>query len=444
MDYSAAFFPTYSIHLLKRILAENPYALHQWLPTLLKDLEDTVINLKGRKEQIFNDKQQFTNLQKFCQIGENNERTVATSLQQLTLSSLLVSVQPSPIVQKEKSIETEVRLLIDAAIASPTAVSLPVVLITHGKQMADALSTIIWDRAFGDTKQVDWSSLADLLKKTFAYVTGSAKRTLTDQDLQYLRGKLNSNGYTYSYAQFAKDKIDPEGKFTFWTYFYSICDVIEKKLLQYWDKGYIMGFSSKEDASRKLSELDKPAFLLRFSDSQLGTLAVIYIKSPATGVTHFLLPAVQPEKTYTVVALLREFKHLQYIRYLCKENNEPIDKGRFFDDKDLVADDTAENKKVGGYRKVRLAITFDDNDEGEVESVIDGRRTTGEQEIASPIGSLDQASSNHCSCAWSSHFYSSTNSTASQLSTSENSPDFYDSLETPTLSQHDFRFSQSA
>uniref|UniRef100_A0A914UU03 Signal transducer and activator of transcription n=1 Tax=Plectus sambesii TaxID=2011161 RepID=A0A914UU03_9BILA len=500
MDYSAAFFPPYPIHLLKKILEENLYTLHQWLPTLLKNLEDTVINLKGRKEQIFNYKQQFTNLQKFCQTGENNKRTVDSSLQQLTLSytstskevsdliryvhllhtslvqgvsyqtsestihlnlrgllsnlihlwrelvanSLLVSVQPNPIVQKDKSIETEVRLLIDAAIASPTAVSLPVVLITHGKQMADALSTIIWDRAFGDTKQVDWSSLAELLKKTFAYVTGSTERTLTDQDLQYLRGKLNGNGHTYSYAQFAKDKIVPEGKFTFWTYFYSICDVIEKKLLQYWNKGYIMGFSSKEDASRKLGELDIPAFLLRFSDSQLGTLAVIYIKSPAAGVTHFLLPAVQPEKTHTVVALLREFKPLQYVRYICDKNNEPIRKGRFFDDKDLVADDTPENKKFSGYRKVRLAITFDDNDEREEKSVIDGQRATDEQQMASPIGSLDQATSNHCSCAWSSNCYSSTNSTASLLSISENNPDFYDSLETPTPSQYDFRFSQSA
>uniref|UniRef100_A0A914WMI0 STAT transcription factor DNA-binding domain-containing protein n=1 Tax=Plectus sambesii TaxID=2011161 RepID=A0A914WMI0_9BILA len=601
MDYSAAFFPPYPIHLLKKILAEDLYTLHQWLPTLVMNLEDAVISLKKRKEQIFNIKQQFTKLQKLGQIGENNERIIDTTLQQLTLSytstskevsnliryvhllqnslnqgisyqtseptiplklrgllsnlihlwrelvanSLLVSVQPSPIVQKDKSIETEVRLLIDAAIASPTvrcriinvcdvdalqsgrttctqlqskgriendetslivkdgvlvsqkydkkekhlllkhigtlkksntaerslvtelkcvilyevipsedlrralpgytdtiwAVSLPVVLITHGNQMADALSTIIWDRAFGDTKQVDWSSLADLLKKTFAYVTGSTKRTLTDQDLQYFRGKLGGNGHTYSYAQFAKDKIGPERKFTFWTYFYSICDVIEKKLLQYWNKGYIMGFSSKEDASRKLGELDKPAFLLRFSDSQLGTLAVIYIKSPATCVKQFLLPAVQPEKTYTVVMLLREFKHLQYVRYICDKNNEPIDKGRFFDDKDLAAEDSAENKKVGGYHNVRLAITFDDNDEDEEEPVIDER---DEQQMISSIGNFDQASSIRCSCAWSRSCYSSTNSAVSQLSTSENNPDFYDSLETPTLSQYDFGFSQSA
>uniref|UniRef100_A0A914WJ78 Signal transducer and activator of transcription linker domain-containing protein n=1 Tax=Plectus sambesii TaxID=2011161 RepID=A0A914WJ78_9BILA len=364
MDYSAAFVPPYPIHLLKKVMAENLYALHQWLPALVMNLEGTVSNLEKRKKQIFIEKQQFTELQKCCQISENNERMIDTTLQELTLSykstskevsdlikylhllrtslnqgiscptseptillklrdlwsnllhlwrelvanSLLVSVQPSPIVQKDKSIETEVQLLIDAAIALPIircrivnvcdvdalqsgrttcgqlqsqgriendetplivkdgvlvsqqydekekhlllkhigtrkksntaerslvtelkcvilyevipsedlhrallgytetiwAVSLPVVLITHGKQMIDALSTIIWDRAFGDTKQVDWSSLADLLKKTFAYVTGSAKRTLTDQDLQYLRGKLNGNGQTYSYAQFAK------------------------------------------------------------------------------------------------------------------------------------------------------------------------------------------------------------------------------------------------
>jgi hypothetical protein len=47
--------------------------------------------------------------------------------------------------------------------------------------------------------------------------------------------------------------------------------------------GYLMGFGSKEGIAEEMRKQEKPLFLLRFSDSQLGALSISRFDSDSNG-----------------------------------------------------------------------------------------------------------------------------------------------------------------
>jgi hypothetical protein len=52
--------------------------------------------------------------------------------------------------------------------------------------------------------------------------------------------------------------------------------LIKAKLLPYWERGYLLGFISKQQATNVLTRNQHPSFLLRFSDSQAGTVSIAF------------------------------------------------------------------------------------------------------------------------------------------------------------------------
>lgn len=74
-----------------------------------------------------------------------------------------------------------------------------------------------------------------------------------------------------------------------------------------------MGFMSREEISQKLSLINKPAFLLRFSDSKLGTISVSSFKHDGTGSVLKIVKVdrnqafhLQSDETFTVLTRIRE------------------------------------------------------------------------------------------------------------------------------------------
>lgn len=77
------------------------------------------------------------------------------------------------------------------------------------------------------------------------------------------------DNYVVSWAAFCKENL-PERSFTLWEWFYAALKVIKDYLKGPWCDGYINGFVSKAKVEAYLQNSVHGAFILRFSDSELG------------------------------------------------------------------------------------------------------------------------------------------------------------------------------
>lgn len=160
--------------------------------------------------------------------------------------------------------------------------SLPVVVIVHGNQEPQSWATITWDNAFGAVGRVPftvadrvlWSRMGEVLNMKFASQTG---RGLSNENLQYLcekalRAPLNYNATNkfIAWTQFCKETL-PDRTFTFWDWFYAIMKLTRHHLRNPWTEGRIIGFINKKQAEEMLLKCSPGTFLLRYSDSELGT-----------------------------------------------------------------------------------------------------------------------------------------------------------------------------
>uniref|UniRef100_A0A914X3E2 SH2 domain-containing protein n=1 Tax=Plectus sambesii TaxID=2011161 RepID=A0A914X3E2_9BILA len=201
-------------------------------------------------------------------------------------------------------------------------ISLPIALIPDSNQLLDAHGAIVWDRAFGSQEEVEWSELSELLRRLFANLIRSnerpLERPLNDSDLEYLRNKLNSGTDSCSYTLFAKAEVhSPDGnKYSFWNYFISVCKVIRRTLLNYWNRGLIMGFISVEESECKLRQSTEPAFLLRFSDETPGSLDFVCSRKSSNGL-ELETECIQLKEEKTLADAVRDSDKLQNIQYFC-------------------------------------------------------------------------------------------------------------------------------
>lgn len=188
--------------------------------------------------------------------------------------------------------------------------SLPVVVIVHGNQEPQSWATITWDNAFSEISRVpfhvvdkvNWSHMVSALNMKFTCQTG---RGLTAENLYYLceferrnrrflvvvmsikshsfagekafRTTVNfdPNDRPISWSQFCKEPL-PERTFTFWDWFYAVMKLTRDQLRGPWTEGLIIGFINKRQAEEKLLQCPPGTFLLRFSDSELGTVLLIH------------------------------------------------------------------------------------------------------------------------------------------------------------------------
>lgn len=167
--------------------------------------------------------------------------------------------------------------------------SLPVVVIVHGNQEPQALSTVVWDNGFAEwgrkafvvTDKVEWGQMGTVLNMKWQAACG---RGLTEENLYYLACKALRNNalprapdeynkMTLTWSLFCKELL-PDRTFTFWEWFYRALLLTSNHMHSLWKEGHVMGFVMKQAAEQMLMQKPVGTFLLRFSDSELGGVSI--------------------------------------------------------------------------------------------------------------------------------------------------------------------------
>ncbi|KAE8580023.1 hypothetical protein XENTR_v10024276 [Xenopus tropicalis] len=194
------------------------------------------------------------------------------------------------------SFETQV-CLYGLAIDLETS-SLPVVMISNVSQLPSAWASVIWYNLFSSEPQnhaffanpptASLNQLLEVLSWQFSSYVG---RGLNSEQLNMLGDKLigvpvNQGDNHISWVKFCKEHL-PGKPFSFWAWIEGILELIKKYLLSIWIDGCIMGFVSKEKERALLKDKIPGTFLLRFSESHLGSITFTWVDLSDTGEVRF-------------------------------------------------------------------------------------------------------------------------------------------------------------
>uniref|UniRef100_A0A8C5QIW0 Signal transducer and activator of transcription 4 n=1 Tax=Leptobrachium leishanense TaxID=445787 RepID=A0A8C5QIW0_9ANUR len=184
--------------------------------------------------------------------------------------------------------------------------SLPVVMISNVSQLPSALASIIWYNLFTAEPQL-WTSapnqnlaffanpptaslnqLLEVLSWQFSSYVG---RGLNSDQLNMLGEKLVGQQVTQadnqiSWSRFCKEHL-PGKSFSFWAWLEAILELIKKHLLPIWIDGCVMGFVNKEKERNLLKDKMPGTFLLRFSESHLGSITFTWVYQAENGEVRF-------------------------------------------------------------------------------------------------------------------------------------------------------------
>lgn len=129
-------------------------------------------------------------------------------------------------------------------------------------------------------QEVRFDRLAPVLSQKFCEVAG---RPLSEENLHFLACKLQGKfditdpyNTVISWPRFCKDHLHGQ-TFTFWDWFYAIFKLTRDHLVDLWRDGYINGFLTRARAEELLLDKNAGTFLLRFSDTKLGSISVASI-----------------------------------------------------------------------------------------------------------------------------------------------------------------------
>lgn len=216
--------------------------------------------------------------------------------------------------------------------------SLPIVVISHGKQEANAAATIFWDNAFSEEgrvpyhvpERVIWARFIEALD----YKWQTEIRTkigLNKQARDYLAtkvfGRLIPDHQEMCWRQLNRDNL-PGHTFTFWQWFYAVMELCKSRYVQpHWNQGAITGFIGKGECQRQLLESNPGTFMLRFSDSKLGGISTAY-NSKVDGhmdVCHLEPDTIKLLQVRSLADTIKDFNHLTYL-YPDKSKHEVFSK----------------------------------------------------------------------------------------------------------------------
>ena len=164
--------------------------------------------------------------------------------------------------------------------------SLPIVVIVHGNQEANAAASILWDNAFAEHQrvpfkvpdQVKWGQLVETLILKWKYEL-NCSFPLSERAIQFLghklfRGMSFTNQSIVTWSMFNRENL-PNRSFTFWQWFESVMSLMKTKYcVRHWNDRAIVGFIQKQECEKILSNKELGTFMMRFSDSELGGLTV--------------------------------------------------------------------------------------------------------------------------------------------------------------------------
>ncbi|XP_065323270.1 signal transducer and activator of transcription 5B-like isoform X2 [Gordionus sp. m RMFG-2023] len=242
--------------------------------------------------------------------------------------------------------------------------SLPIVVIVHGNQEANAWASILWDNAFSDFNrepfkvwaEVPWIKLAEMLNYKFFSMVGKG---LSEEDLYYLSTKISGAKYETSpvitIAQFNKEHLQNR-PFTFWQWFYHICLIVKEYLRPHWQDNTIIGFVSRNDAHDMLMKKVQYTFLLRFSDSTLGGITIAWLDTNnALGPDKLDVWNLKPftAKDFSIRSLADRIKDLPHLKILYPDISKNIAFGKYYS----ISENESNNLKDGYVGTVLVTTT---------------------------------------------------------------------------------------
>jgi hypothetical protein len=158
--------------------------------------------------------------------------------------------------------------------------SQPILLTNSLMQEVIAKGLLVWDAAFSESNRkalaykdtVQWADLAAVLSTLFVNNTG---RGLMPEHLSYLakllfneKKNVDFSSRLVTESQVIRNKL-PGRKFSFWMWVWANMAAVKDLVNNEWRAGLIYGFISKEDARRKLVDMPRGTFLLRFSETNI-------------------------------------------------------------------------------------------------------------------------------------------------------------------------------
>ncbi len=156
--------------------------------------------------------------------------------------------------------------------------------------------------------------MAQVLSRKFQRETGVG---LSDDNLKFIGSliprnheSVEGNHEIISWDQFSKIKLQNRD-FTFWEWFHAIMVLTRDHLLELWRDRLIIGFISSEKSQEILSQCFDGNFLLRFSESLLGSITINYKQN---GQFVKLSPSNANDlKILSLPNRIRNFKSIEYL-----------------------------------------------------------------------------------------------------------------------------------
>ncbi|XP_076012540.1 signal transducer and activator of transcription 2 [Genypterus blacodes] len=165
------------------------------------------------------------------------------------------------------------------------ASSLPVIIISNSSQQQSAWASVLWFNMicqdtteimlFANCPAATWPQFGEMLSWQFLSAT---KRGLDDDQRAMIAHKLFGKKQNYdtckiSWAKFCKENT-PD---TFWLWFDGILVMVKTYLENLWKDGLIIGFVNKAKEKSLLKTKQRGTFLLRFSESIIGSITFSWV-----------------------------------------------------------------------------------------------------------------------------------------------------------------------
>eukprot|EP01102_Stenamoeba_stenopodia_P016602 TRINITY_DN5820_c0_g1_i1.p1 TRINITY_DN5820_c0_g1~~TRINITY_DN5820_c0_g1_i1.p1 ORF type:complete len:555 (-),score=113.32 TRINITY_DN5820_c0_g1_i1:163-1827(-) len=188
----------------------------------------------------------------------------------------------------------------------------PFVVMTNENQWDNSAGILLKKDAFDNSQQILWPQFANTLQLHYLRATRQSldtpTRVLSRDDLEYIfTAKFNSKMY-----------INQKEYDEFWEWFGKALHRIrhQKHFGSLWLRGFIYGFVSKPDAEKILIIQRPGSFIIRFSESTPGKLAVAYVKTDATTgkieIKHYMIDPRDKKETQTLPEFLAAHENLLY------------------------------------------------------------------------------------------------------------------------------------
>ncbi|XP_053667852.1 signal transducer and transcription activator-like [Anopheles marshallii] len=208
------------------------------------------------------------------------------------------------------------------------AMSCPVIVTVHACQAQQAWANIIWDNAFATIDRtpfnvpevVCWNWLANAL---CVKLNGTSSHSMTVDQIHFLCEKAFGlkqrfpapDDLAIMWSQFCKQNL-PSSNYTFWEWFYQVMKLIHEHLQEFWLNGRIIGFIRREQAEQYLTKCQPGTFLLRFSETVVGGISIVFVHESNDGQRKIL--HVQPftAKELSILSLADRILDLDELYYL--------------------------------------------------------------------------------------------------------------------------------